>query len=153
MSKLVQVLFVFGLVSAIPAVGYPCRDYDFITRSEGADLIARAEKAFDAGRYQEVLDLLLESGEMSDWRHANRRMELVAIANIRTGRPQAGVMSLRYLLKQNKNDPYLLTRLAEGLALTKAGKAEAIAILEKLEKADLLADAEGHRLLVQLRAS
>src|SRR5262245_38473534 len=115
MSKALNALFAFGLVTAIPAAGYPCRDFDFITRSQGSALIAEAEKMFEAGKYQEVIDILDNGTEMMDWRHGNRRMELVAISNIRTGRPHAGIMSLRYLLKQKKDDPYLLTRLAEGL--------------------------------------
>src|SRR5688572_1366413 len=118
MSKALDALFVFGLITLIPAAGYPCRDFELITQSEGAALIVEAEKAFEAGRYARVIELLDNGTEMSDWRHGNRRMELVAIANIRNGRPQAGIMSLRYLLKQKKEDPYLLTRLAEGLALT-----------------------------------
>jgi hypothetical protein len=153
MSKVLDALFVFGLVTAIPAAGYPCRDYDFISRSEGAALIAEAEKAFEAGEYGTVLDLLDNGIEMSDWRHGNKRMELVAIANVRTGKVQAGVKSLRYLLRQKKDDPYLLTRLAEGLALTESGKTEAIAILEKLEKQDLVADGDGKKVLVALRRS
>jgi hypothetical protein len=153
MSKAHGALLVFGLVTAIPAVGYPCRDFEFMTESEEAVLIVEAEKAFEAGQYAKVIEMLDNGIELRDWRRGNRRMELVAVSNIRTGRPHAGIKSLRYLLKQKKNDPYLLTRLAEGLAQTKIGKAEAMAILEKLEKADLLADTQGHDLLVRLRAS
>ena len=153
MSKVHSALFVFGLVTAVPVAGYPCRDFDVISHSEGGALIAGAEEAFEAGQYQKVLELLDNGIEMADWRHGNRRMELVAIANIRTGRAKAGIMSLRYLLRQKKDDPYLLTRLAEGLALTEQGKKEAIAILEKLEKQDLVADKDGKQILVALRSS
>lgn len=151
MSKTLSGLLAVGIITAIPAAGYPCRDFEFLTRSEGARLVAEAEQALEAGRYEEVLDLLDNGIDMADWRHGNKRMELVAVANIRTGRVRAGVMSLRYLLKRKKDDPYLMTRLAEGLAGTKRGKPEAIAILESLEKADLVVDAEGYATLARLR--
>jgi hypothetical protein len=143
-------VFALGVVLAVPSTGYTCRDYDFIDYSEGAQLISQAEKAFQAGDYQEVLDLLDGWTEMADWRHGNRRMELVAISNVRTGRVNAGVMSLRYLLRKKKNDPYLSTRLAEALALTKSGKREAAEILARLERDDLIADAKGFAVLASL---
>lgn len=151
MSKTLSGLLAVGIITAVPAAGYPCRDFEFLNHSQGARLVAEAEAAMEAGRYREVLDLLDNGVELADWRHGNKRMELVAIANIRSGRPRAGVLSLRYLLKRKRDDPYLLTRLAEGLARTKHGKVEAVAILESLEKSDLITDAEGYAVLAELR--
>jgi predicted Zn-dependent protease len=152
----VRPVLIAGLLAAttlVPSVALCCIDVYYMGRDEGAKLIAKAESAFEQGKYDKVIDLLADDSLLlRDHRQGDRRMELVAIANIRTARPAAGVMSLRFLLKKSPDDPYLLTRLAEGLSKSKRGAEEASMILERLSKDDLVPDAKGYLVLAELRA-
>jgi hypothetical protein len=144
-------LAIAGTLAASPAEA--CFDYESLSPTESGELIAAAEKALNAGDARGALDLLEYSPAMDSWRHGNKRMEIVAIANIRSGRAERGVLSLRYLLRKQKDDPFLLARLAEGLALTKNGRAEALAILDRLDRDDLMPDANAQTVLASLLPS
>lgn len=129
---------------------WACMDFEALSPTESSQLLAAAEKHLLDGEPQAVIDLLAYTPEMSSWRHGNKRMELVAIASIRVGKVDRGVRALRALLKKTPDDPYLLARLAEGLGQSKHGKAEALAILERLDREDLMPDARGYFVLAQL---
>lgn len=60
------------------------------------------------------------------------------------------VDQLRVLAAREQNNPYLMARLAEGLALQPAGQAEALSILAKLADDDMMPDAAAWLLLGQL---
>jgi hypothetical protein len=143
-------VFAFSAAVLTPAIARPCIDIRTSTRYNDR-LLAEAEKHLAEGRYSLVLRSLGE-GRFSprNVRQGERRMELVAIANIRGGDVRAGVKSLRYLLRKFKDDPYLLTRLAEGASKIEDARAEALGILENLEKADLIPDPQGYAILAEL---
>lgn len=129
---------------------WACMDFEALSPTESSQLLAAAEKQLEDGQPQAVIDLLAYTPEMSSWRHGNKRMELVAIASIRVGKVDRGVRALRALLRKAPDDPFLLARLAEGLGRSKNGKAEALAILERLDREDLMPDAKGYAVLAQL---
>jgi len=61
------------------------------------------------------------------------------------------VGALRTELDQKKDDPALTTELGEALSRVEGGSSEARALLESLAQRDLVASAEGYRVLAQLR--
>jgi len=63
------------------------------------------------------------------------------------------VATLRTLSEGDKEDTALQTDLAEALAKTDSGKAEAKDILEKLAQKDLIATPEGYATLAELRSA
>ena len=94
-----------------------------------------------------------------------RALRVAAIATIK-GKGQVGkpskspdqpevalawaVDQLRVLAAREQNNPYLMARLAEGLALQPAGQAEALSILAKLADDDMMPDAAAWLLYGQL---
>lgn len=129
---------------------WACMDFEALSPNESTLLLSAAEKELKAGHPQKVVELLAYSPDLATWQQNNKRMELVAIAQIRLGKVHLGNRALKALLKKSPDDPYLLARLAEGLVRTRSGKAEALAILERLDREDLMPDAEGYAVLAAL---
>lgn len=152
MNKLVLVT-ALAASSFAPAAAFPCGNSVFLETDDATRLVAKMERAFKRGDYKKVRRMA-EEGEMDvENQHlADKMSKMVAIAQIRTGAAHEGVPVLRRLLGK-RSDPYLKTRLAEGLALSAKTQAEALEILAELEKADLVSDAEGYRTLAELRAA
>jgi hypothetical protein len=139
-------------VNFVPRPAFPCLNGVYINTDEGAQLVAKAQRALDKKQYRRVLSLLgdpemhFESAPL-----AERRMELVAIAHVRSGKISAGLASLSWLAQRKPKAPVVQAWYAE--ALFAAGdRAQALAILEKLERADLLPDEASRAVLAGLRA-
>jgi predicted Zn-dependent protease len=152
MRRALCVSLLLGSVTAIPTAAYPCGNSVYIRTDEATQLVAEAAKAIEKKQYRRVLELLGDPDtHFTSSKLADRRMELVAIANVRLGSVETGLMSLRWLAKRKPSDVGIQARLAEALSKTRAHKKEALAILEKLEKADLMPDAEAWAVLAALR--
>jgi predicted Zn-dependent protease len=130
-----------------------CLNGVIMEHDEAVKKVARAQKAMDKGKYRKVLRLLRADHYDFVGAHLLRRIRtLQAVARLRTGRTKSAERTLRNLLKKDKDNPFLRTRLAEAMAGRKGMDAiEAWKILNKLEKEDLIPDAHGYATLAVLR--
>jgi hypothetical protein len=144
-----------SLLLAVPNIAFPCGNGVYLRTDEATQLVAKAEKALEKKQNRRVLKLLADPDlEFESAPLGERRMELVAVANVRVGNVAAGLASLRWL-SERKSSPVIKARLAEALSRDKAqaqtSKAEALQILETLEKDDLMPDADAWSTLATLR--
>jgi predicted Zn-dependent protease len=142
-------------LSQSPEPARACMNEVQISTSEARKLLLKAEKALAAGQNEQVADML-EKFVVKDEALMRRRDRVFAVAVIRTGGLGVGILLLKELLKAKPDDPYLKTRLAEGLSYYKDDENEqkrARALLEELDRADLIPDAEGDLVLARLRAA
>lgn len=143
------------LMLAAPNIAYPCGNGVYLRTNEATQLVAKAERALEKNQNRRVLQLLAdEEIEFDSMALNEKRMALVGIANVRVGKVAAGLASLRWLAER-KPSPVIEAWLAEGLAKDRTNpadsRAEALKILEKLEKDDLLPDAKAAAVLASLR--
>jgi hypothetical protein len=126
-------------------------------------LVARAERALDAGDPDRALDLLLGRRQVpirvDDPALDQRVQRVVATAYLRTGEIVRARLYFLMLLESDQvrrrtKDPYAWTRFAEVLGFSRdpQDQAKAREILEDLAQRDLVADAEGYLALARLRA-
>lgn len=112
-----------------------------------------AEKALEEGHNKKALRLLQADHYMSDSSRLLRRIRMVqAVARMRVGKTRGPERVFRKLLKKDKDNPYLRTRLAEALHQRRGEDAiEAWRIMDDLEARDLIPDARGYAVLARLR--
>lgn len=131
-----------------------------LSRNRAVSLIRNAEVALAAGKAERTLSLLrraLDGADDFDIEDPKLKAKLErvrAVAAIRAGdasEVENAIREFRVGLTGAPENPWLKTRLAEGLSRTKEGRKEAKEILEKLAQQDLIADAEGFATLARLR--
>jgi hypothetical protein len=182
-GSLVRVVWAFSVllpaaISAAPSPARACGTEVFSHVDESAARISRAEKALSTGKatqaavgvvqtFPAIMKTKVGASPLSD-----RALRIMALAAVRSegalsvGKAMQGttaedkeknllfaIDTLRALDKRRVNNPSFQTDLAEALAKVPRFKAEALQILEKLAKSDLVASAEGYRTLAELRAN
>ncbi len=137
------------------------------------NMVVRAEEALHEGDYAQAWKLATGAtgavgrtveGKGSPSQLASlraRTLRVAAIAAIRTngevgGKKDAATLAtwavdqLRVLSEREGNNPYLVARLAEGLAKRADGAAEALKLLAQLATDDMMPDAQAWLLYAQL---
>lgn len=150
-AALLSLLF----LSQLPHPAAACENEVQISTSKARQLLLKAEKALAEGKNAEVVDMLSEVA-VKDEALFRRLRRVEAVALMRTSALGLGLAILTDLLKTTPDDPYLKTRLAEGLSYQANIQGEhqrALTILEALDRADLIPDAEGDLVLARLRAA
>lgn len=140
------------------------------------NLLVKAEEALSEGNYKQAWRLATKAtgaigAEVEGKDKPNdlaslraRSLRVTSIAAVRTNGEVAGkrraaqtaswaVEQLRVLVLREGGNPYLQARLAEGLAASEAGRAEALAILSKLADGDLMPDAQAWLLYAELQTN
>ncbi len=164
-------------VSPLVAVGAPALACGNSYRYEidpKTNMVVKAEEALSEGNYAQAWKLATNAtgpvGKKVEGQEAPaelaalraRTLRVTAIAAVRTkgevgGKKQAdhfatwAVDQLRVLAARETGNPYLVARLAEGLAQKADGEAEALAILAKLAADDMMPDAQAWLLYAQLQ--
>lgn len=165
------------VVTLIPSTALPCGNAVILKTKQAAQLLVNAEKAIQDGDYKRAISSLeRRSGlryryrqpapdpdgmprfmhepggyHLSDPSLQHRWDLLLAVAHLRANdAPMEKVERELLRLQDKRKSPYLQARLAEAQA--RLGKrAEALEALAKLEKADVMPDAEGYAALAELR--
>ncbi|HJZ84764.1 MAG TPA: hypothetical protein VKN99_06305 [Polyangia bacterium] len=149
-----------ALVIFCPSAARPCSNVIYLDTDKAAQLVARAEKAVDQGQYQRALRILPGAPYRIEDAGLRRRGALTrAVAELRLGAVDDALDTFVALHRHKRDDPFLRTRIAEGLARlpsdTARGRkildAKAREIFDDLEQRDLIVDAEGWAGLAQLR--
>lgn len=151
-ASLLSVLF----LAYDPQPADACYNEVLISSDEARQRIQKAEKALAEGKnsraVSELDDVIVKDEALS-----RRLQRLLAVAKMRNNEITIGLETLKDQLKSAPDDPYLKTRIAEGLSLLRKNKEanhkRALAMLEELERADLIPDAEGDLVLARLRAA
>lgn len=138
-------------LSASPKPAEACGGAVFEALVPTRALMVKAERAFEKGQYLRVVELLDDGRVIRSRKTHLRRMELVALSNLRLGRVRAARLSLAYLAKENAKDVRIQARYAEALARTPGRRAEARQILERLAAENQLGGDRDRRLLASLR--
>ena len=130
-----------------------CLNGMIMEQDEAVKNVKLAEKALLEGDNAAAYRLLEADHYMvSSKPLMNRIRALKAVANLRRGKKKNVARVFRALLKKDKDNPYLLTRLAEALHKRRGKDAvEAWQIIDDLEKRDLIPDAHGYAVLARLR--
>ncbi len=147
-------LGVLGLLAAVtltPAVAYPCGNSMRFRLHRAVQQVAQAERLLDEGKPEEALTRAEQARALPLDAQLSRRVQLVeAVARVRTGRLALAMPVLRARLQAEPTSPVLRARMAE--ALMRAQKsAAALAMLEDLERRDLMPDAHAFATLAALR--
>lgn len=152
---------ILALVSALLAErGDACENVIAVTSQRAVRALSSAETALAAGDAKRALKLLRPLHDQTlgeNWLLddlENRFNGLWATASMRGGGATAvdeAIGTLRSLLKADRKNPWLRSRLGEALSHTARGASEARRILEDLAKLDLIVDAEGYAALARLR--
>lgn len=173
----VSLLLPAALASA-PSAASACGTLVYSQVDESAAKISRAEQALSTGKgtqaavgvlqtFPAIMTTKVGASPLSD-----RALRIMALAAVRSdgalsvGKAMQGataedkehnlifaIDTLRALDKRRANNPSFQTDLAEALSKLPRFKHEALNILEKLAKGDLVASAEGYATLAQLRAN
>ena len=141
------------------------------------NMLVRAEESLHEGDFKKAYKLAVDAtgpiGASVEGKDKPARLDsararalrVAAIATVRArgqvGKPSKSadqpelavawaVDQLRVLAAREQNNPYLMARLAEGLALQPGGQAEALSILAKLADDDMMPDAAAWLLYGQL---
>jgi predicted Zn-dependent protease len=146
-----HLVFAFAL-TATPATALACLNAVEMDTNDAKRLVAKVEKHIENGEPGKALRLLDKDLEVSDAKVQSRIELLRAVAQSRTGFGTLALQTLRPMLAKDSDSPYLKARVAEALAHTKKGTAEALTMLSDLETRDLMPDAEGWAELASLRA-
>lgn len=147
-------LCVLFLPRSLPSA-MACENEVLISTDQARQLLLKAEKALAQGKYASVVEMTSDI-EVKDEALARRLRRIKAVGFLHTNYISIALEMFESLLKQTPDDPYLKTRKAEGLSLLRKNKQDnakrALAMLEELDKADLIPDAEGDLVLARLRA-
>lgn len=139
-----------------PAPTAACENEVLLSTSEARKRLQKAEKALADGKNARAVSIL-EDVTVDDAQLSRRLKRVFAVARMRNNEISLGLAMLEELLKDAPDDPYLKTRVAEGLALVRKNKVanqkRALGMLDALERADLIPDAEGDLVLARLRAA
>lgn len=133
---------------------FACMNAVQMETKQAQKLLAQMEKKLDEGKAREAYLLIDDEVEVND-AALQQRINLVrSVAQLRMGHKhgmQSALASLKWFYGKKQDDPYRTARYAE--ALTALGKeaAEALRLLDDLEKRDVMPDAEGWATLAQLR--
>ena len=148
-------IFFLFLAQSLP-IATACENEVLISTTEARKLLVRAEKSLAQGKYASVVEMTSDI-EVKDEALARRLSRVRAVGYLHTNYISMALELLEALLNQTPDDPYLKTRVAEGLSMLRKNKQEnakrALAMLEELDKADLIPDAEGDLVLARLRAA
>jgi predicted Zn-dependent protease len=150
-------LLAFSLFFSVSYLAAPsadaCMNGVIMEQSEIVKNLRLAEKALEQGHNKKALRLLQADHYMSDSSKLLRRIRMVqAVARMRVGKTKGPERVFRNLLKKDKDNPYLRTRLAEALHQRLGEDAiEAWRIMNDLEARDLVPDAQGYVVLARLR--
>ena len=148
--------FFAGLVAVVFLCSRPanaCLNGVIMQHDEVVKKVASADRALRKGQPRRALALVRADHYLTHSNSLLRRIKVIkAVAHLRLGRTRRAERQLRRLLRHDKKNPYLLTRLAESLAgRTGDDPIEAWRILTDLDKRDLIPDAEGYAALARLR--
>jgi hypothetical protein len=141
-----------GLLAAGPAA-WACGNAVYMKTEAAHRLLARVEKLLEADRPRDVARMLDDDLEVDDAAVSQRLRIARATAWIRTGQSTLGVRQLRRLIPKSSQDPVHLSRIAEGMAGSKAGAEQALRSLQALAEDDLIPEAHGWASLARLRAA
>ncbi len=154
-------LSLLGLVSVcVEQPAAACLNAVEMSRKAASRLAMSAEKELAAGNPRGARAILMpvlgskEPYELPTPALERKLIQLYATACMRVGNQaavQRAVEVFREHSKQAPKDPVLKVRLAEALSHQAPASKEALAILEPLEKKDLIVDAEGYAALAWLR--
>lgn len=151
-ASLLSVLF----LTHNPEPATACMNEVLISSDEARQRLQKAEKALAEGKNTRAVSLL-DDITVKDPELSRRMQRLFAVARMRNNEISLGLSTLEEQLKASPDDPYLQTRVAEGLSMLRknkeANRKRALAMLEALERADLIPDAEGDLVLARLRAA
>jgi hypothetical protein len=166
MHKLIA-LAAAALVTALPAPAYPCLNGVLLVEDEQIRDLERAERLLVAGKHDAALREVDGYGHLDELegRQAQafrRRIRLViATAHMRKlARHQPidvhRLANVTRVLRSLQSDdgqtpPLYRARLAEALALTPGAMAEAKTLIEKLERGDLIPEAEAWVTVAKVR--
>lgn len=133
-----------------------CENEVLISTTEARKLLLKAESALAEGKYDKVVEMTSDI-EVKDEALARRLKRVRSVGFLRTNYISIALDMLETLLKQAPDDPYLKARVAEALSKLRKNKQantkRALTLLEELDKADLIPDAEGDLVLARLRAA
>lgn len=139
---------VLGLMSA-------CLNGVLIETDAATQLVAKASRALEEKKYAAVIEMLVPPD--SHWMAAPRlldvRAELIAIAQVRSGKVGVGLRVLTRLAKKRSQVTLTQARYAEAMFATgdRWRRWDARKILERLEREDLMPDAESWAVLAAIR--
>ncbi|MBT8491590.1 MAG: hypothetical protein KJO07_00910 [Deltaproteobacteria bacterium] len=143
---------VIGLCTGAVRPAEACLNGVIMERDQAVKRIARAQRAVKRGKYRRALRLLEADHYMVETRLLGKIGYIKAVSRLRLGKTRSAERYFRRRLKADKDNPLLLTRLAEALAKRRGDDPiEAWKILDGLEKKDLIPDAHGYAALALLR--
>ena len=136
------------------ASAHACLNGTIMEEDEVVKNVLLAERALEKGEARKALRLLDADHYMTSSRPLLAKIETIkAVAQLRTGKAKRAERVFRNMLKKDRDNPFLMTRLAESLHTRKGEEAvEAWRILDDLEERDLIPDAHGFAVLASLRA-
>lgn len=182
-GSLVRVVWALGLVlpaavASVASDARACGTEVYSVVDENAARISRAESALGTGKQTQAAVGVVQTfpaimkTKVGQSPLTDRALRIMALAAVRTdgalsvGKAVQGntaeekeqnllfaIETLRALEKKRANNPSFQTDLAEALSKVPRFKAEALQILEKLAKSDLLPTAQGYATLAQLRSN
>jgi predicted Zn-dependent protease len=157
-------LLALGLCGLLEVASTPpaaaCLNAVEMSRKQASQIISSAEKSLADGNATDALHRLSRffgdkaRGHVTSASLQQKLEQLYAIACFRAGNQKAIEQAIKVLREQSKNDPkspLLKVRLAEALSHSASDSKEALSLLETLDKADLIVDAEGYAALARLR--
>lgn len=136
------------------ASAHACLNGTIMEEDEMVKNVRLAERALERGQARKALRLLEAEHYMTSSKALLAKVKTVkAVAQLRTGKAKRAERVFRNMLKKDRDNPFLMTRLAESLHERKGEDAvEAWRILDDLEERDLIPDARGFAVLATLRA-
>lgn len=150
-----------GLVASAPAIATACMNAVQLEGNSAVQRIVKAEKELSEGKLNKAKRTLATHRFRFADAGLRRRATLVlsavefrgAGASTTNFSVQQYISDLERALKKDKDNPVLLSRLAEGYALDRKTSDKARLILNDLNTRDLMPDAYGFRTLAILQAA